>query len=87
MTIKGVSQCMPFVGVLYFDLFNPLKYSHLPLYLPLPRFSTAFSAHPYILYLYTLWYAILLMLYDFLFLSLFPQVPQSICTVKNTFYN
>jgi hypothetical protein len=31
---KGVSQCMPSVGVLYFGPFNPFHYSPLPLYLP-----------------------------------------------------
>jgi hypothetical protein len=36
---KGVSQCMPIVGVLYFDLFNPFHYSPLPLYLPTPIFQ------------------------------------------------
>jgi hypothetical protein len=35
---------------------------------PAPRFST----HPSILYLHILCYTILLMLYHFLFLSLFP---------------
>jgi hypothetical protein len=34
-----VSQCVPSVGVLYFGLFNPLKYSPLPLYLPPPIFQ------------------------------------------------
>jgi hypothetical protein len=41
---KGVSQCMPSVGVLYFGLFNPFEYSPLPLYLPSPVFQK-FSVH------------------------------------------
>jgi hypothetical protein len=51
---------MPTVGVLYFDLLNPLEYSPLPLYFPPPHFSTVFHAHPYIFYLYMLWYMIFL---------------------------
>jgi hypothetical protein len=37
---------------------------------PTPHFSTAFSTHPYVLHLHILWYAILLMLYRSLFLSI-----------------
>jgi hypothetical protein len=40
-----------------------------------PHFSTAFSTHPYILYLQSLCYTILLMLYHSPFSSLFPRVP------------
>jgi hypothetical protein len=69
---KGVSQCMPIVGVFYFALFNPFDYSPLPLYLP-PPFSTVFNTYPYILYLYILWYAILL--YSILLFS-FPSFPE-----------
>jgi hypothetical protein len=70
LTFKGLSQCMPTVGVLYFSPFNPFHYSVLPLYLP-PRFSVAFSTHPYVLYLHILGYMILLMRYHSLFLSCF----------------
>jgi hypothetical protein len=31
--VHGVSQCIPTVGILYFDSFNPFHYSPLPLYL------------------------------------------------------
>jgi hypothetical protein len=55
----------------YYGLFNPFEYLPLPLYLPPPSLSTAFNTHPYILYLHILWYALLLMLYHSLFLSLF----------------
>jgi hypothetical protein len=55
---KGVSQCMPTVGTLYFGLFNPFHYSPLPLYLPPPIFQ---QLSIYILILststsYVLWY-------------------------------
>jgi hypothetical protein len=53
---------------------------------PTPHFSTAFNTYPHILYLHILWYVILLMLYRSLFLSLFPQVPESSSTVTNMFY-
>jgi hypothetical protein len=43
---------------------------------PNPHFSTAFSIYPYIFYLHILRYAILLMLYHSLFLSLFPEFPR-----------
>jgi hypothetical protein len=56
---------MPSVGVLYFDPFSPFKYSLLPFYLLL-------NTHPYILYLYILWYVILLMLYHL------PVSPSSV---------
>jgi hypothetical protein len=50
---KGVSQCVPTVGIICFGLFNPFHYSLLPLHLPHPpHFSTAFNTNPYILYLY-----------------------------------
>jgi hypothetical protein len=39
LMLKGVSQCMSTVGVLYFGLFNPFHYSPLPLYLPPPIFQ------------------------------------------------
>jgi hypothetical protein len=39
LMFKGVSQCMPAVGVLYFGPFNPFHYSPLPLYLPSPIFQ------------------------------------------------
>jgi hypothetical protein len=72
---------MTTVGELYFGLFNPFKYVPLPLYLPL------FSVHILMSSTFTsLWYAILLMLYHSLFLSLFPWVPQSSSTVTNMFY-
>jgi hypothetical protein len=69
-----MTQCKSSVGVLFFGLFNPFDCSPLPL-LPPPHFLTAFSTHPYILYLHILCYVILLMLYHSLFLSLFPHVP------------
>jgi hypothetical protein len=49
---KGVSQCIPTVGVLYFGSFNPFHYSPLPLLSYPPIFST----HPHILYLHIWWY-------------------------------
>jgi hypothetical protein len=69
----------------YFGLFKPFHYSPLPLYLP-PPFSTAFNTHPYILYLHILCFMILLMHYHSLFLSLFPQDPQSSSTIVNMVY-
>jgi hypothetical protein len=57
---------MPFVGVLYFGLFNPFKYSPPPY----PVFQVS-NTHPHILYLYILWYVILLIIILFSFLS-FP---------------
>jgi hypothetical protein len=39
-----------------------------------PCFSTSFNTYSYILYLHILWYEILLLLYHYLFLSLFPIV-------------
>jgi hypothetical protein len=39
LLFNGVSQCMPTVGKLYFGSFNPLHYSPLLLYLPLPIFQ------------------------------------------------
>jgi hypothetical protein len=38
LMFKGVSQCRPSVGILYFGPFNPFHYSPLPLYLPPPIF-------------------------------------------------
>jgi hypothetical protein len=72
---KGVSQCMPTVGVLYFGLFNPFHNSPPPLYPPRPHFSTAFNTHPCILYLHKMsCFMILLTLYHSLFLPLLPQL-------------
>jgi hypothetical protein len=48
---KGVSQCVPAVRILNYDLFNPLCYSPLPLS-SFPHYSTAFSTYPYVLYLH-----------------------------------
>jgi hypothetical protein len=70
---KGISQCMPTLGIHYFGPFNPFHYSPLPLYFP-PRFSTAFSTHPYILCLhrsYVLWYY----WYSIILFS-FPSFPE-----------
>jgi hypothetical protein len=39
LIFKGVSQCLPAVGILYFGSVNPFHYSPLPLYLPLPIFQ------------------------------------------------
>jgi hypothetical protein len=50
LTFKGISQCIPTMRIFYFGPFNPFHYTSLPLYLPPP--ITAFSAHPYILYLH-----------------------------------
>jgi hypothetical protein len=47
-----------------------LSPTHLP---TTPYFSTAFSTHPYILYLHILCYAILLVLYHFFFFPSFPN--------------
>jgi hypothetical protein len=58
--LKEVTQCIPTVGVLYFELFNPFNCSPLPFNLPSPHLSIAFNTHSYILYLYLLWYVILL---------------------------
>jgi hypothetical protein len=49
-----------------------LSPTHLP---TTPYFSTAFSTHPYILYLHILCFMILLRSYHSLFLSLFLGVP------------
>jgi hypothetical protein len=68
LMFKEVSQCMLTVGV------KPLPLLSLTPLPPIPRFSTAFNTHPYILYLHILGYAVLLALYRSLFLSHFPQV-------------
>jgi hypothetical protein len=73
LMFKGVSECMPTMGVLFFGLFNTFCYSPLPLYL-----LSAFSTHPYVLYLHILCYAILIMLSHFLFLSFFPQFHREV---------
>jgi hypothetical protein len=52
LTFNGVSQCVPSVGVLYFGLFNPFKYSPLPLYLP-PSVFQQFSIHILISFTFT----------------------------------
>jgi hypothetical protein len=47
---------------------------------PLPlisHFSKSFNTYSYILYLHILWYAILLLLYHSLFLSLFPEFHET----------
>jgi hypothetical protein len=38
LAFKGVSQCMPYVGVLYFRLFNSINCPPLSLCLPAPTF-------------------------------------------------
>jgi hypothetical protein len=40
LMFKGVFHCMPTVGILYFLPFNPVNYSPLPLYLPIPIFNS-----------------------------------------------
>jgi hypothetical protein len=55
---KGVCQCFPAVGILYFDHFNPFHFSPLPFYLSLP-ISTSLNTNPYIPSIhifYVLWY-------------------------------
>jgi hypothetical protein len=64
LTFKGVSQCMPSVGVLYFGLFNSFHYSPLPLYPPPPRVSTVFNTHPHILYLYIFFFLLFICAYN-----------------------
>jgi hypothetical protein len=84
---RGDSQCIPAVSILYFDLFNPFHYSLTALPL-IPRFSTAFSTHPYILYLHILCNAILLMLYhSFTFPEFHRILPLSqICSTSEFVY-
>jgi hypothetical protein len=58
LMFKGMSQCMPTVGILYFGPFSPFHYSPLPLYLPPPIFQQ-FSIHILISSTFTsyvLWY-------------------------------
>jgi hypothetical protein len=53
LMFQWVSICVPAVSLLYFGPFNPFYYSPLPTFIShLPHFSTAFSIHPYILYLH-----------------------------------
>jgi hypothetical protein len=40
LAFKGVSQCMPYVGVLYFELFNSINCPPLSLYLPPSLFNS-----------------------------------------------
>jgi hypothetical protein len=69
---KGVSQCMPTMGVLYFGLFTSSISLSYPL-LPILHFSTAFNTHPYILYLHILfrWYY-----WCSIILFSFPSFPE-----------
>jgi hypothetical protein len=72
-------------GLLYFGLFNPFNYFPLPLYHLHPIFQQ-FSIHTLISStFYTLWYAVLLMLYHSLFLSLFPQGIVPLLQTCSTF--
>jgi hypothetical protein len=48
--VKGVSQCIPAVNVLYFGPFNPMHYSSLPLPSNPSHYSTTFNTYHYILY-------------------------------------
>jgi hypothetical protein len=70
---KGMSQCMPTVGILCFGLFNPFHYSPLPLYFPPPIFQQL-SEHTLISFTFPscvlqyYWCSIILF-----FLSSFPE--------------
>jgi hypothetical protein len=69
---KGVSQCMPSVGVLYFGPFSPFHYSPFTSH---PPFFKSFQYISYILYLYV----ILCDITDVLSFSFpFPLSPSSI---------
>jgi hypothetical protein len=85
---KGVFQCIPSVGILYFDPFNPFHYFPLPLYCP-PFFNSFQYKSLYPLFSQMLCFMtvlIVLMLYHCLFLSLFPRVLQGSSTITNMFY-
>jgi hypothetical protein len=69
---KGAFLFIPAVGVLYFGCSTPsISLSYL--FISQPPFSAAFNAHSSTFTV--LCFAILLMLYLSLSLSLFPQVP------------
>jgi hypothetical protein len=83
---KGVSQYVPAVSLLYFGQFNPFQCSPLSLPSQPPLFNSVQYTSLCPLPAQMWCFMILLMLYNSLFLSLLPQVPQSISTVANVFY-
>jgi hypothetical protein len=73
LVFKGVSQCTPAVGVLYFGPFNPFHCSPLPLYLP-PSIFQQLSVHILVSSTFTdvMFYDIT----DVLSFFSFPSFPQ-----------